>query len=184
MTASRITSMLIILALMLPGVVAFTSQAAHAAPALIAANDQGGGGDKEQEKQKEKEKNPGDGKSALENAKGDNKDPVSQKAVKETSVVEYISDAYNWLAVIGGLLAVLMLIYAGYSYMGSNGDPDRIANAKDVVEKALLGLALLIVATVLLKAVNNRTVEPCTPGREGCGAIDFTQPDGGGKAPK
>ena len=173
MTASRFTSILVALALMLPGVMALTAPIAHAAPALIAANDQNN-----------KNKDQGDGKSALENSKGDNKDPVSQKAVKQTSVVEYISDAYNWLAVIGGLLAVLMLIYAGYSYMGSNGDPERIANAKDVVEKALLGLALLIVATVLLKAVNNRTVEPCTPGREGCGAIDFTQPDGGGKAPK
>lgn len=175
MTLSRIASVVIAFALVLPGSLTVLSQPAVAAPTRIAADGQD---------QSDKGKDKGDGKSALENSAGENKDPVSQKTVKNTSVVEYISDAYNWLAVIGGLLAVLMLIYGGYSYMGSNGDPERIANAKDVVEKALLGLALLIVATVLLKAVNNRTVEPCTPGREGCGAIDFTQPDGGAEAPK
>lgn len=128
-------------------------------------------------------KKPGENKQngALENKDGENRDPVTEKTVKESSVVDYISAAYNWLAIIGGLLAVIMLIYAGYSYMGSNGDPEKISNSKDIVEKALLGLGLLIIATVLLRAVNPRTVDPCTPGDRGCGAIDFTKPDGGVK---
>ncbi len=115
-----------------------------------------------------------------ENDEGDNVDPVSGEEVEKTSVVQYINAAYAWFAFIGGLLAVIMLIFAGYTYMGSYGDPEKISNAKDIVEKTLIGLALLILAAVILNTINPRTAEnPCSPGEPGCGDIDFTKPDGG-----
>lgn len=107
-----------------------------------------------------------------------NKDPVTQQEVKKTSVVDYINDAYRWAAIFGGLLAVLMLIYAGYRYMTSYGDPEAISDAKDIVEKSLIGLALLILAAVILQTINPKTVDPCKPGEPGCGEIDFTKPKG------
>jgi uncharacterized membrane protein len=172
-------SILLSLALLVPGMV-LSSVPAQAAPAAENQNPAGnkdnkGNGNPQTENQKN---------GALQNAQGENRDPVSENTVKDTSVVEYISDAYGWLSIIGGLLAVIMLIYAGYSYMSSNGDPEKISNSKDIVEKALLGLALLIVATVILKTINPRTVDPCTPGQPNCGAIDFTQPNGGVKESK
>jgi uncharacterized membrane protein len=172
--------LLLSLALLVPGV-ALSIQPAHAAP-VIAANDTNDQNKKSDSgnKQTENQQN-----GPLQNAQGENRDPVSENVVKDTSVVEYISDAYGWLSIIGGLLAVIMLIYAGYSYMSSNGDPEKISNSKDIVEKALLGLALLILATVILKTINPRTVDPCQPGDPGCGTVDFTQPDGGvSKDPK
>lgn len=105
-------------------------------------------------------------------------DPVSGKDPKKTSVVEYVNDAYVYLAGIGGLLAIIMLIYAGYSYMTSYGDPEKLSNAKDIIEKALIGLALLILAAVILNTINPRTTDPCTPGQSGCGKVDFTKPRG------
>ncbi len=109
---------------------------------------------------------------------GDNIDPVSGQEVENTSVVQYINAAYTWFAFIGGLLAIIMLIYAGYTYMGSYGDPDKISNAKDIVEKTLIGLALLILAALILSTINPRTTDPCRPGERGCGDIDFTRPGG------
>lgn len=159
-------SLILSVALLVPGM-AVVSQPVHAAT-LVAANERGG--------QTQNQQN-----GPLENAQGENRDPVSENTVKDTSIVEYVSDAYNWLSIIGGLLAVIMLIYAGYSYMSSNGDPEKISNSKDIVEKALLGLALLIIATVILKTINPRTVDPCTPGQPNCGTVDFTQPNGGVK---
>ncbi len=81
-----------------------------------------------------------------------------------------------------------MLIYAGYRYMTSYGDPEKISDAKDIVEKALIGLALLILAALLLNTINPRTAQsPCKPvyNNKGenvnteCGDIDFSKPDGG-----
>ncbi|MEX1113493.1 MAG: pilin [Patescibacteria group bacterium] len=119
--------------------------------------------------------------SALAQARdrdGDNIDPVSGQEVERTSVVQYINAAYIWFAFIGGLLAIIMLIYAGYTYMGSYGDPEKISNAKDIVEKTLIGLALLILAALILSTINPRTTDPCRPGERGCGDIDFTRPGG------
>ena len=108
-----------------------------------------------------------------------NKDPITGKAVQDSSVLDYVNSAYQFMAVIGGLLAILMLIYAGYRYMTSYGDPEKISDAKDVVEKALIGLALLILAALILNTINPRTAEnPCNPGEPGCGDIDFSEPEG------
>jgi uncharacterized membrane protein len=116
--------------------------------------------------------------------KGNTVDPVTRKPVKETSVVSYVNNAYNWSAVFGGLLAVLMIIYAGYRYMTSYGDPEKIADAKDIVEKTLIGLGLLILAALILQTINPGTSkELCTPGKPGCGDIDFNKTNGG-KSPR
>jgi hypothetical protein len=109
---------------------------------------------------------------------GANKDPVSNKKVKDTSIVEYINDAYAYLALVGGLLAVMMLVWAGYRYTTSYGDPEKISDAKDLLQHVLIGLAVLILAAVILNAVNTNTTDPCTPGQPGCGSIDYTKPKG------
>ncbi|MSU76396.1 hypothetical protein EXS54_02930 [Patescibacteria group bacterium] len=115
-----------------------------------------------------------------EDVNGENIDPITGQQVKKTSVVEYVNDAYNFLAIVGGLVAVLMLIYAGYRYMTSYGDPEKIADAKDIVEKSLIGLGLLILAALILNTINPRTAEnPCRPGETGCGDIDFSRSGGG-----
>jgi hypothetical protein len=109
----------------------------------------------------------------------ENVDPVTKTKVKETSVIQYVNSIYVYLAGIGGLIAVMMLVYAGYAYMTSYGDPEKISNAKDIIEKTLISLALLILAAVILKEINPQTVEPCTtPNQNGCGSIDFSKPAG------
>lgn len=107
---------------------------------------------------------------------GSKNDPISDKPVKETSIVDYINSTYRFAALIGGLLAVLMLIYAGYRYMTSYGDPEKIADAKDIIEKTLLGLGLLIVAALILQTINPATVNP--KANKSGGEIDFTKPKG------
>lgn len=115
----------------------------------------------------------------VQNNEADNKDPITGTEVKKTSVIQYINAVYIWVAFVGGLLAIISLIYAGYSYMASYGDPEKIANAKDIVEKTLIGLSLLILAALILNTINPRTVEnPCKPNEPGCGDIDFTKPGG------
>lgn len=114
-----------------------------------------------------------------QNTKADNVDPITDTEVKDTSVIQYVNAIYVWVAFLGGLIAVISLIYAGYSYMASYGDPEKIANAKDIVEKTLIGLSLLILAALILNTINPRTVsDPCKPGEAGCGDIDFTEPEG------
>lgn len=156
-------------------VMTFTTEPARAAGPVLAQNDN----KKDDDKKGNNGNNQNQNGTNTQNVekKGENVDPVSQNVVKDTSVVEYISDAYAWMALIGGLLAVIMIMYAGYTYMASSGDPEKIANAKDIVEKALIGLGLLITAAVILKTINPATVNPKANPKPG--NIDFTKPGGG-----
>ncbi len=101
-------------------------------------------------------------------------DPVTGKKVRDSSVVDYVDAIYTWSAIFGGLLAVIMVIFSGYRYMTSYGDPEKLADAKNVLEQALIGLGLLILAALILNTINPDT----TKCENNCGDINFTKPGG------
>jgi len=68
------------------------------------------------------------------------------------SVGSYVTLLYKWVILgIGPALAMLVMIYAGYIYMTSQGNPDSLKTAKDLIIGALVGLALIILAGVILR---------------------------------
>ncbi|MFA6493383.1 MAG: hypothetical protein WCV58_04550 [Patescibacteria group bacterium] len=69
------------------------------------------------------------------------------------TIGNYITILYKWLIPFGAGLAVLMIIYAGYLYITSGGNPDNIKQAKDYIIGALVGLALIILAGIILKNI-------------------------------
>jgi len=69
-------------------------------------------------------------------------------------VGDFVTLLYKWVILgIGPALAILVMIYAGYVYMTSQGNPDSIKTAKDLIIGALVGLALIILAGVILRNV-------------------------------
>ncbi|HEY8108918.1 MAG TPA: hypothetical protein VIF43_02835 [Patescibacteria group bacterium] len=148
------------------------AKAAETKQGVDDAKDVSGGKTKQKKGKQDTDKNGLD-------TSGSNIDPVTGTEVKKTSVIQYVNAVYLWVAFIGGLLSVISLIYAGYTYMASYGDPEKISNAKDIVEKTLIGLSLLILAALILNTINPRTVsEPCEKNEPGCGDIDFSKPGG------
>ena len=89
-------------------------------------------------------------------------------AVPEAEACGWLKDKYgvSWQIVPQEMIAMM-----------ESGDPEKIANAKDIVEKALIGLGLLITAAVILKTINPATVNPKANPKPG--NIDFTKPGGG-----
>lgn len=47
---------------------------------------------------------------------------------------------------VGGLLAVGYVVYGGFQYITSQGEPDRTASAKSTILNAVIGLAIVIIA--------------------------------------
>lgn len=66
---------------------------------------------------------------------------------------EYSEKLYVWSIGIAGSLAIIMLIYAGYLYVTSMGNPDQINSAKEIIIGALSGLLLLILASLILRSL-------------------------------
>ena len=71
----------------------------------------------------------------------------------EGALSSYISGIYTWSIGIAAGLAVIMLIYAGYLYVTSAGNPEQINLAKEVIIGAIAGFVFLILAALILRAV-------------------------------
>lgn len=65
----------------------------------------------------------------------------------------YLNDIYKWSIGVAAGLAVIMLLYAGYSYATSGGNADTINQAKEIIVGAIAGLVLLILAALILRAL-------------------------------
>lgn len=59
----------------------------------------------------------------------------------------------NFLLGLAGSLAVLALVVGGIRYINSAGDPERTEEAKKTITNALMGVAVIILALVLLNTV-------------------------------
>ena len=76
--------------------------------------------------------------------------PIPGCRAETVSLPEYLGCIYHFATILAIGLAILMIIWGGYKYMASQGNPDAIAEAKDVIVGAIIGLVLLILARLLL----------------------------------
>ena len=65
----------------------------------------------------------------------------------------YISAVFQYSMKVGIVLTSLMLIYAGYKYMTSQGNPSGINEAKDIIVGSLTGFALLLLIYFILNVI-------------------------------
>ncbi|MEK7664617.1 MAG: pilin [Patescibacteria group bacterium] len=67
---------------------------------------------------------------------------------------QYIAFFFWWAIVLGGVLAVLSLVFNGIKLIISAGSPTGISEAKDGAKSAILGLVLLLSSYVLIITIN------------------------------
>lgn len=68
----------------------------------------------------------------------------------DTDFGQYMSKILTWLVTIVASLATLMFIYAGYIYITSQGNPEGITQAKDIIIGVITGIILLFLIEVIL----------------------------------
>ncbi|MDQ5972009.1 MAG: hypothetical protein QG553_168 [Patescibacteria group bacterium] len=57
---------------------------------------------------------------------------------------------------VGGIAAVIYVIYGGFLYMTSQGEPDRTKQAKETIIGAIIGLVIVMMATQIVSFIGNR----------------------------
>lgn len=72
---------------------------------------------------------------------------------------DYIKALYNFSLKMGGILVILMIIYAGYIYMTSQGDSAKLTSAKDIMFGSIMGFVMLVLLGVILQFVGLPTAE-------------------------
>lgn len=90
----------------------------------------------------------------------------------EGSVGGLIANILNWLIGAAGVVCVVMIIVAGYSYMTAGGDESKVKDASKTLTNAIIGLVICFIAVILvnfvldefLKPSSNPTPPPPAPG--------------------
>lgn len=72
----------------------------------------------------------------------------------EPTLPEYIKYIYNFALIIAGLIAFFSLIYGGFRYVLSVGQPVAMSDAKDQITAGIVGLIILLGSYLFLVAVN------------------------------
>lgn len=68
---------------------------------------------------------------------------------------DLVKNLIDWVIGIAGVVSAVFLVYGGIQYVTSSGDPSKLKRAKDTILYALIGLAIVALATVITAFVSN-----------------------------
>jgi hypothetical protein len=71
---------------------------------------------------------------------------------------QYIAAVYKYAVAVAGIIAVVMIIIAGFQWATSGGSADAISEAKKRISNAIIGLILTLSSYVILYTVNPELV--------------------------
>lgn len=96
----------------------------------------------------------------------------------------YFVSVFRILIGVAAILAVIVLIWAGFEYVVGAANPQTRSDAKDRIIGALLGLLLALVAWIILNTINTRLVTSEITANPAVLSIDCDAiPGGGGGSP-
>ncbi len=61
---------------------------------------------------------------------------------------------------VGGIVAVFFVMYGGFRYITSQGEPEQTKSARQTIQNALIGLILSTVATLIVSFLAHRLINP------------------------
>lgn len=97
-----------------------------------------------------------------------------------TFLARYIVAIYSYGAGFAGIVAMFMLVLAGWKWLMAAGNPSKIQSAKETINGVLIGLALLFGGQLLLRQISSnfslvKSLDIHTPITESCGEFNLTQ---------
>lgn len=70
----------------------------------------------------------------------------SDLALGTTNPVDITLNVINWTLGILALIAVVLMVYAGFAWMTSGGNEKQIETAKGILKAAIIGLVIIMTA--------------------------------------
>jgi hypothetical protein len=84
---------------------------------------------------------------------GDVPASVSEASGGQTSLRSLILTIVDYFLGFLGLLAVIMVVYGGVTYVSSAGNDEAVGKAKKIIMYALIGIVIILLSFVIVKAV-------------------------------
>jgi hypothetical protein len=99
----------------------------------------------------------------IEGALGANLSLFASTSDAINTVRDWVLPTVQNIASLAAVVAVVILIYAGYVYMTSTGKPERVEEAKSIAKKAVIGLVIILAAIALTSIISNAYGTPQNP---------------------
>jgi Cys-rich repeat protein len=80
--------------------------------------------------------------------------PFGTNLTDNSTLTDMVKYFYEWGIFIGGLAVLVSLLIGGFLYLTSVGNPTRMAEAKDRIFSAIIGLVLLFAIYLILRTIN------------------------------
>ncbi len=69
-------------------------------------------------------------------------------------IAEYVSAIFNWLMIIVGGVATVMIMVGGFIYLTAAGNQGQVGKGKEIITNALIGLLLAVGSYLILYTIN------------------------------
>ncbi len=67
---------------------------------------------------------------------------------------KYIKYIYLFVIAVSGFIGLGVLVWAGFKYLTSSGNPERMGDAKDRITQALIGLLVIFLSWIIANTIN------------------------------
>ncbi|MBI5022738.1 MAG: N-acetylmuramoyl-L-alanine amidase [Candidatus Magasanikbacteria bacterium] len=85
--------------------------------------------------------------------------PDDQGNIYFPFIGQYIVGIYKWMLLVAGIIATIMIILGGFTYLTSGGNATQAGAGKERIGSAIFGLILLLGSYMLLYLINPGLVE-------------------------
>lgn len=81
--------------------------------------------------------------------------PSATLGLGTSDLKETVINIINWALGLLGIVAVIFLIYGGYTWLTAGGEEERIRRAKKIIINTLIGLVIILLAWAIVRFVLN-----------------------------
>lgn len=83
----------------------------------------------------------------------DMRKPGSSDAEMSTYVWTIVLNVLYDITLLVGYVALILVIYGGFKYIMSNGEPGKVVQAKTIITNALIGFVIGILGTIIVNTI-------------------------------
>ncbi|MBU1151264.1 hypothetical protein KJ632_00375 [Patescibacteria group bacterium] len=84
---------------------------------------------------------------------GDNPAVIAEQTGGESSLRSLVLTMVNYFLTFLGIIAVIMVIYGGVTYVLSAGNDEATGNAKKIIQYALVGLIIVLLSFAIVNTI-------------------------------
>lgn len=93
-----------------------------------------------------------------------------------------INELYsNIVTYVAGPIAILFLVYAGYLYITSAGNPEQVGMAKDMIVSTIIAIVILLLAGLILRTIGQTPVGVPENSNQNQGQVEEQEESGEGQ---